>query len=79
VTGSSGVDEGKGFCPVCGAAVQWIATSHLWPSRRAAREVLPSHSGTCPGCGRVLMYTVLNESTHDAGSAPAGDSAGEKT
>jgi len=77
----------RGFCPVCGGAVQWIPTSHLWPSRRAAREVLPSQSGTCSGCGRVLMYTVLNGPGRDAGSEPAGDagtaragdSAGEKT
>ncbi len=74
MTESPGANEAKGFCPVCGAGVQWIATSHLWPSRRAAREILPSQSGTCSGCGRVLMYTVLNESTHDAGSAPAGES-----
>jgi hypothetical protein len=66
VTGSSGAEEGKGFCPVCGAEVRWIATTHLWPSRRAAREVLPSRSGTCSGCGRVLMFTVLNEAAHDA-------------
>jgi hypothetical protein len=59
-----------GFCPVCGAEVQWIPTSHLWPSRKMARETLPSHSGTCPGCRRILMYTVLNESSLGAGDAP---------
>jgi len=86
VTGPSGADEGEGFCPVCGAEVQWIPTSHLWPSRRAAREILPSQSSTCSCCGRVLMFTVLNESAHDSGrgpagdsgSGPAGDSAGKK-
>ncbi|MEI6727132.1 MAG: hypothetical protein WCN81_13025 [Actinomycetes bacterium] len=79
MTESPGADADKGFCPVCGVEVRWIATSHLWPSRRAAREILPSRSGTCSGCGRVLMFTVLNESAHDAGSRPAGDSAGDKT
>lgn len=79
MTGSSGADEGKGFCPACGAEVRWIATSHLWPSRRSAREALPSQSGTCSGCGRVLMYTVLNEPPRDAGGGPAGESTGEKT
>jgi hypothetical protein len=70
VKGSSGANGGKGFCPVCGAEVHWIPTSHLWPSRRAAREVLPSQSGTCSRCHRMLMYTVLNESTHDPGRDP---------
>jgi len=35
-----------------------------------AREVLPSQSGTCPSCHRILMYTVLNEASRDAGAAP---------
>jgi endogenous inhibitor of DNA gyrase (YacG/DUF329 family) len=64
----AGVPATPGFCPVCGAEVRWIPTSHLWPSGRAAREVLPSQSGTCPSCGRVLMYTVLNESARAAAS-----------
>jgi len=79
VTESSGADASKGFCPVCGAEVQWIATSHLWPSRRSAREVLPRRSGTCSGCGRVLMFTVLNGSAGTSRSSPAGDSAAGKT
>ncbi len=62
---------GSGFCPVCGGAVQWIPTSHLWPSRRAAREVLTSQSGTCSSCGRVLMFTVLNEPAGESGGEPA--------
>ena len=65
-----GAPTTKGCCPVCGAEVQWIPTSHLWPSRRVAREVLPSQSGTCPSCHRILMYTVLNEASRDAGAAP---------
>ena len=78
MTESPGADADKGFCPVCGVEVRWIATSHLWPSRRSAREVLPSQSGTCSGCGRVLMFTVLNGSAGASRSAPAGDSTGEK-
>ena len=69
------MDEGKGFCPVCGAEVRWIATSHLWPSRRAAREVLPSQSGTCPGCGRVVIgrdgYAITRYALTSAGECEA--------
>jgi len=65
----AGAPVTPGFCPVCGAEVQWMPTSHLWPSRKMAREILPSQSGTCPTCRRMLMYTVLNESARGAGGA----------
>ena len=63
--------ESRGFCPVCGAEVDWIATARLWPSRRAAQAVLPSHSGTCPRCHRVLMFAVVHDPAEKTGGTPA--------
>ena len=51
----------RGYCPVCGAEIDWIATAHLWPTRRSAPAVLPSSSGACPGCHRLLVFTVLED------------------
>jgi endogenous inhibitor of DNA gyrase (YacG/DUF329 family) len=58
----------RGYCPVCGAEVLWMPTAHLWPSRRSAQSVLPSQSGVCPQCQRVLMFTVVNDPAEDADS-----------
>ena len=55
----------RGYCPVCGAEVDWIATAHLWPTRRSAQAVLPSSSGACPRCHRLLVFTVLEDATED--------------
>jgi len=57
-----------GYCPVCGAAVLWTPTAHLWPSRRSAQSVLPGQSGTCAHCHRVLMFTVVYDPAEDADS-----------
>jgi hypothetical protein len=59
-------DDSRGYCPVCGGAVLWTPTAHLWPSKRLARSVLPSQSGVCPQCHRILMYTVMNEAAEDS-------------
>ena len=56
----------RGYCPVCGAEVLWMPTAQLWPSRRSAHAVLPSQSGDCPHCHRVLMFTVVNDPAEDA-------------
>lgn len=53
--------ESRGYCPVCGTEVVWISTAHLWPTKRAAQSVRPSHGGTCSRCQRVLVFTVLND------------------
>ena len=58
--------ESRGYCPVCGAEVLWVPTARLWPSRMSAQSVLPSQSGTCPRCHRVLMFTVVNGPAEDA-------------
>ena len=56
----------SGYCPVCGAEVLWMPTAHLWPSRKSAHAALPSHSGDCPYCHRVLMYTVVHDPAEGA-------------
>jgi hypothetical protein len=66
-----GMQGGRGYCPVCGAEVVWTPTTRLWPSRRSAHSVLPSQSGICARCHRVLMFTVV--------SGPAEDAAGKTT
>jgi hypothetical protein len=58
--------EASGYCPVCGGELTWVSTAQLWPTRRSAQAVLPSMSGTCPHCGRTLMYTVVHEPAEDA-------------
>lgn len=60
--------ESRGYCPVCGAEVLWTPTAHLWPSRRTAHSVLPSQSGMCSRCHRVLAFTVLNDPVQDGDS-----------
>lgn len=55
----------RGYCPVCGAEVLWTPTAHLWPSRRATQSVLPSQSGICSQCHRVLMFTVVGDPAED--------------
>ena len=57
----------RGYCPACGAQVLWTPTAHLWPSPRAVQSVLPTQSGICPRCQRVLMYTVVSDPAADAG------------
>ena len=59
----------SGYCPVCGAEVLWMPTAHLWPSRKSARAALPSQSAVCSRCQRVLIFTVVDDPTEDAGSA----------
>ena len=60
-----------GFCPVCGKKVLWTPTARLWPSRRSAQSVLPGHSGTCPHCHRILMFTVVPDPAEDTGDVSA--------
>jgi len=43
-----------------------VPTARLWPSRKHAQSILPSLSGTCPGCGRTLMYTIVHDPDEDA-------------
>ena len=57
--------SGRGYCPVCGARLDWIATAHLWPTRRSAQAILPSSSGACSRCHRLLVFTVLEDATED--------------
>jgi hypothetical protein len=54
-------EEMRGYCPVCGADVVWMPTAQLWPSGKAARSILPSHSGTCSRCDRMITFTVAPE------------------
>ena len=61
-----GQSECRGYCPVCGTEVLWTPTARLWPSKKSTRSVLPSRSGTCSGCHRVLMFTVVPDSADDA-------------
>jgi hypothetical protein len=50
-----------GFCPVCGAALEWTSTASLWPTKRATQAAIPSFSATCASCGRTLTYAVVGE------------------
>lgn len=59
--------ESRGYCPVCGAEVFWTPTAHLWPSRRVTQSALPSQSGICSQCHRLLMFTVMNDPAEDGG------------
>lgn len=63
MSASSGSDTLTGHCPVCGEKVTWTPTSQLWPSRRMAKTAMPGYSGTCSGCRRVLMFTVISDSS----------------
>ena len=54
-----------GFCPVCGQKVLWTPTARLWPTGRSAESVLPSRSGICSHCHRVVMFTVVSEPEKD--------------
>lgn len=61
----------RGYCPACGAEIDWVATAHLWPTRRSAQAVLPSLSGTCPECHRMLMYSVVHDPVADEQMPPS--------
>ena len=60
--------EIRGYCPVCGAEVVWMPTALLWPTRKSAQSVLPSQSGACSHCRRVLTFSVVHDPAADAGS-----------
>ncbi|MHB8793655.1 MAG: hypothetical protein ACYC6O_10020 [Thermoleophilia bacterium] len=59
--GASPEDTLEGGCPICGMKVIWTPTSQLWPSKRMTKTAMPGYSGTCSGCKRVLMFTVISD------------------